>query len=241
MENQTIQSRTVEMIDEGLRHYMIKIFNYMGIGLCVSALAAWITVNTPIFGMMFRYNQAENTIGLSVFGWIATFAPLLMVFAFAGMMNRCSAAKLQLMFWSYCAVMGLSCSNILVMYSGASITRIFLISAATFGSMALFGYTTKRDLTAVGNFLYMGVWGLIVASIVNIFVASPGLYYAVSYISVVVFVGLTAYDTQKLKELYYQTSEGEGREKVAIMGALSLYIDFINLFLSLLRIMGDRR
>ena len=170
-----------------------------------------------------------------------TFAPLLMVFAFMGMINRCSMGTLQLMFWGYCLVMGMSLSDILLMYSGASITRVLLITAATFGTMSLYGYTTKRDLTQIGSFLYMGLIGVIIASIVNIFMKSSGLYYALSYISVAVFVGLTAYDMQKLKSLYYQLGGEEARGRAAISGALSLYLDFINLFLSLLRIMGDRR
>ncbi|MBP5353287.1 MAG: Bax inhibitor-1/YccA family protein [Alphaproteobacteria bacterium] len=240
MENPLIQSRTVEMIDDGLRRYMIRIFNYMGIGLCLTALTAWITVHTPLIGMMFNVG-ADNAVGLSVFGWIVTFAPLFMVFIFMGMLQRSSIGALQLMFWAYCAVMGLSCADILLLYSGASITRVFLITAATFGSMSLYGYTTKRDLTNIGSFLYMGVWGLIIASIVNMFMHSAALYYALSYISVVIFVGLTAYDMQKLKSLYYQMGGEEEQHRVAIAGALNLYIDFINLFLSLLRIMGDRR
>ena len=240
MENPLIQSRTVEMIDDGLRQYMIKIFNYMGIGLCLTALTAWITVHTPLISMMFNVD-ANNAVGLSVFGWIVTFAPLFMVFIFMGMLQRSSIGALQLMFWAYCAVMGLSCADILLLYSGASITRVFLITAATFGSMSLYGYTTKRDLTSIGSFLYMGVWGLIIASIVNMFMHSAALYYALSYISVAIFVGLTAYDMQKLKSLYYQMGGEEEQHRVAIAGALNLYIDFINLFLSLLRIMGDRR
>ena len=158
-----------------------------------------------------------------------------------GMINRCNIATLQLMFWAYCAVMGMSLSNIFLLYSGASIVRVFLITAATFGSMSLYGYSTKRDLTKIGSFLYMGLIGIIIASIVNIFMKSAGLYYALSYISVVVFIGLTAFDLQKLKSLYYQLNEDDSRSRAAISGALNLYLDFINLFLSLLRIIGDRR
>lgn len=241
MENPMIESRTVEMVDEGLRQYMIRIFNYMGLGLGLTALAAWVTLHSPLLGLMFNYSATANSVGLSALGWIITFAPLLMVFAFMGMINRCSIGTLQLMFWAYCAVMGISLSNVFLLYSGASITRVFLISAATFGALSLYGYTTKRDLTKIGSFMYMGLIGLIIASVVNIFMQSSGLYFALSYIGVVVFLGLTAYDMQKLKSIYYELGSEDSLSRAAIAGALSLYLDFINLFLSLLRIMGDRK
>lgn len=234
--------KSVETVDEGLRQYMIKIFNYMGAGLCITALAAWVVVNTPLLTMMYSINEQAHTASLSALGWIITLAPLALVFAFGAVANRASASKLLLMFFGFSAIMGMSCANILISYSGASITRVFLITAATFGAMSLYGYTTKRDLTGIGSFMYMGLWGIIIASIVNIFMASSGLYYAISYISVAVFVGLTAYDMQNLKALYYGVgADEESRNKVAISGALNLYLDFINLFLSLLRLMGDRR
>ena len=192
--------------------------------------------------MMYSINEQAHTASLSALGWIITLAPLALVFAFGAMANRASASKLLLMFFGFSAIMGMSCANILISYSGASITRVFLITSATFGAMSLYGYSTKRDLTGIGSFMYMGLWGVIIASIVNIFMQSSGLYYAISYISVAVFVGLTAYDMQNLKALYYNTGyDEESRNKVAISGALNLYLDFINLFLSLLRLMGDRR
>lgn len=234
--------KAVETVDEGLRQYMTKIFNYMGLGLCITAFAAWLVANTPLLSVMYNVNMATHTAELSAIGWIILFAPLLMVFGFNAMMTRASASKLRWMFFAFSFLMGMSCSNILFAYSGESITRVFLITAATFGGMGLYGYTTKRDLTGIGSFMYMGLWGIIIASIVNIFMHSTGLYYAVSYISVLVFVGLTAYDMQKLKALYYGvSSDEESRNKVVISGALNLYLDFINLFLSLLRLMGDRR
>lgn len=242
MENQFTQTRMIEVVDEGLRQYMIKVFNYMCCGLCITALAAWTAIHTPLLGLIYKIDGTTGSIlRPSVFGWLVTLSPLALAFVFAGVINRCRATTLQLIFWGYCALMGLSLSNILLVYSGASVTRVFLISAATFGSMSLYGYTTKRDLTKVGSFLYMGVWGLIIASLVNIFMQSYTIYYVVSYIGVVVFVGLTAYDLQKIKSLYYDISDTEGRQKVAIAGALNLYLDFVNLFLSLIRIMGDRR
>jgi FtsH-binding integral membrane protein len=146
------------------------------------------------------------------------------------------------MFWAFSAIMGMSLSNILMAYTAGSIARVFLITAATFGTMSLIGYTTKKDLTSIGSFLRMGVWGLIIASIVNIFMHSAPLMYAISYISVAVFTGLTAYDVQNIKNMYYHVSaSGEFAKKAAVAGALSLYIDFINIFISLMNLMGDRR
>ena len=232
--------KAVETVDEGLRQYMIKIFNYMGVGLCITAFAAWLVANTPLLAMM--YSIHDNTASLSAIGWLITIAPLAMIFGFNAMMSRAGISKLRLMFFAFSFVMGMSCANILLMYSGESITRVFLITAATFGAMSLYGYTTSRDLTGIGSFMHMGLWGIIIASIVNIFMASSGLYYAISYISVAVFVGLTAYDVQNLKSLYYGVAnDEESRNRIAVSGALSLYLDFINLFLSLLRLMGDRR
>lgn len=240
--NDLTGEKAIETVDEGLRQYMIKIFNYMGLGLCITAFAAWLVANTPLLGIMYNIDMTTHTADLSVIGWLVLLAPLIMVFGFNAMMTRASSSKLRLMFFAFSFLMGMSCSNILLAYSGESITRVFLITAATFGGMGLYGYTTKRDLTGIGSFMYMGLWGIIIASIVNIFMQSTGLYYAVSYISVAVFVGLTAYDMQKLKALYYGvSSDEESRHKVAISGALNLYLDFINLFLSLLRLMGDRR
>lgn len=234
--------RAVEVVDFGLRQYMIKIFNYMGIGLCLTALSAWVVANTPLLGMMFNIDVAAHSVGLSGLGWIITLAPLAMVIAFSMMQSRASVTSLQLMFWLFSAVMGMSMANILIVYTAASITRVFLITAATFGAMSLYGYTTKRDLSGMGSFMYMGLIGIIIASLVNLFLQSSGLYYALSYISVVVFVGLTAWDIQKLKSLYYAAEGSEdAHSRIAISGALSLYLDFINLFISLLRIMGDRR
>ncbi len=235
--------KAIETVDEGLRQYMIKIFNYMGLGLCITAFAAWLVVNTPLLGMMYNVNEEARTVSLSAIGWIVLLAPLFMVFGFNAILMKASASAARWMFFAFSFLMGMSCANILWSYSGESITRVFLITAATFSGMGLYGYTTKRDLTGIGSFMYMGLWGVIIASIVNIFMHSTGLYYAISYISVAVFVGLTAYDMQKLKSLYYASvNDEEGRNKIAISGALNLYLDFINLFLSLLRLLGgDRR
>ena len=236
-----IVGKTVEAVDEGLRQYMIKVFNYMGLGLLVTAAAAYIAANTAFVTWMFNVDMLHKTVSMSGFGYLVTFAPLLMIFAFSAVINRGSLAATQGMFWAFSAVMGLSLSTICIAYTASSITRVFLITAATFGAMSLYGYSTKRDLTGIGSFLYMGLWGLIIASIVNIFMQSSGLMYAISYIAVVVFTGLTAYDVQNIKNLYYQSNSEESSAKLAVSGALSLYLDFVNLFMSLLSILGDRR
>ena len=229
------QSASVEMIDEGLRSYMIKVFNYMGLGLCVTALSAYLVANTPLIGLMYNIDQATRTVSLSGLGYLIMFAPLLMIFAFQAVITRGSVFATQAMFWAFSAIMGMSLSNILMAYTAGSIARVFLITAATFGTMSLIGYTTKKDLSSVGSFLRMGVWGLIIASIVNIFMHSTPLMYAISYISVAVFTGLTAYDVQNIKNMYYHVSaSGEFAKKAAVAGALSLYIDFINIFISLM-------
>ncbi len=238
--NQYTRSSAVKTVDEGLRQYMLKVFNYMGLGLVVTALAAYVSVNTPLLGWLFNFDPATQMVSMSAFGWIMTFAPLIMVFAFSAVINRGSITAVQSMFWAFSAVMGMSLSSIMIMYTAGSIARVFLITAATFGGMSLWGYTTKKDLTSIGSFMIMGLWGLIIASIANIFMKSEGLYYAISYISVVVFTVLTAFDVQKIKNTYYYTS-GDAAAKTAVIGALNLYLDFINLFISLLRIMGDRR
>lgn len=238
---QVVRKSAVEHVDEGLRQYMIKVFNYMGLGLVVTALAAYLTVNTPLLSMMFSVDMTAQTVSLSVLGWIITLAPLAMIFAFNAVLAKGSPAAAQLMFWAFSAIMGISMANVMLLYTAESITRVFLITAATFGGMSLLGYTTKKDLTSIGSFLYMGLWGIIIASIVNIFMKSSGVYYAISYLSVLIFTGLTVYDVQKIKMMYYSADDNDTLTRKAIVGALELYLDFINLFLSLLRILGNRR
>lgn len=226
-----------QVIDEGLRNYMLKIYNYMAGGLSATAIAAYLIVNNPsIFRLFF------NETGYSALGWLALIAPLILVFAFGWVLNRGTLQQVQAMFWGYSVLMGVSLAPIFLVYTGASIARVFLITAASFGALSLYGYTTKKDLSGWGSFLIMGVLGVIIASIVNIFLKSSGLDYALSYITVFIFAGLTAYDTQTLKSLYYANGYNpEAVAKGAIAGALSLYLDFINMFMALLRLMGDRR
>ncbi|MBP5215764.1 MAG: Bax inhibitor-1/YccA family protein [Alphaproteobacteria bacterium] len=233
-----IVGRTASDIDEGLRSYMIKVFNYMGLGLCITALCSYWFYAADLWKMFYNL----QTGGMSGLGWIVTFAPLIMIFAFSAVIRKGSLFATQAMFWAFSAVMGLSLSSIFVAYTTDSIVRVFLISAATFGAMSIFGYTTKRDLTKIGSFMYMGVWGLVIASIVNLFLHSTALMYTISYIAVVAFTVLTAYDVQSIKNLYYISKNNSVfAAKAAVSGALNLYIDLINIFISLLNIMGNRR
>ena len=238
---QIVRKSTIERVDDGLRQYMIKVFNYMGLGLVVTTLAAYITFYTPVITWMFSVDQAAQTISLSAFGWIVTLAPLAMIFGFNAILAKGSMGAAQAMFWAFSVVMGMSLADIGLLYTGDSIVRVFLITAATFGGMSLLGYTTKIDLTRVGTFMYMGLWGIIIASIVNIFLKSSGLYYAISYIAVLVFTVLTAYDVQAIKNMYYASDDEDSMSRKAISGAMNLYLDFINLFLYLMRILGDRK
>jgi FtsH-binding integral membrane protein len=214
------------VVDQGLRSYMLRVYNYMGIGLVVTGLVAWFTYTQSFV------EQGGHIVGLTALGFV-------LVLSFG--IQKLSVPVTQVLFWAFAAVMGLSLASIFAVYTGASIAQVFFISAATFGAMSLYGYTTKRDLTQIGSFLIMGLIGIVIASVVNIFLHSTGLSFAISIIGVLVFVGLTAWDTQKIKESYSVGFGAEVLAKGAIMGALSLYLDFINLFLMLLRLFGSQR
>lgn len=228
-------------VDQGLRQYMMRVYNYMAGGLCITALASYIIMNTPALLKLFFTISANGAVGLSGLGWLAILAPFIMVFAFGWVLNRGSLAQVQGVYWGYAALMGVSLTPVLLAYTGASVTRIFLVTAATFGGMSIYGYTTRKDLTSMGSFMIMGLWGIIIASLVNIFLKSSGLDFALSILSVIVFTGLTAYDTQKIREIYAESDTSDLSSRKAISGALALYMDFINLFLALLRLFGDRR
>jgi FtsH-binding integral membrane protein len=219
-------------IDVGLRAYMQKVFGLMGMGTAVTGLVAYFTSQSPAM-LELIYNTPLR--------WVVMLAPLGFVLVLSFGINRMRASTAQLTFWAFAAVMGLSLASIFLVYTGQSIVTTFFVSSATFLAMALYGYTTKRDLTGWGSFLFMGLIGLIVASLVGLFVQSTALQFAISVIGVLIFTGLTAYDTQKIKEMYYAGDNSETYGKKAVMGALSLYLDFINLFLYLLRFIGDRR
>ncbi len=232
-------ARTAQ-IDEGLRAHMNKVYGTMSVGLLVTAGVAWAFGSSPALLSILR---DPMTLQPNILGWIVMFAPLLMVFAFGAAINRLSAAGAQLFFYAFAAVMGLSISWIFAVFTGFSIAQTFLITAISFAGLSLYGYTTKRDISGWGAFLIMGLIGLIVASIVNIFLGSPALHFAISAIGVLIFAGLTAYDTQRLKTDYIahaHAMDGEWLAKSAIMGALNLYLDFINLFMFLLQFLGNR-
>jgi len=231
--NTATVARTVDraVIDEGLRAYMLRVYNYMASALALTGVVAYAVANTEVL-----YNAIFGT-GLA---WVVILAPLGMVFFLSARVNKMSVTAAQATFWVFAALMGMSLASIFVIYTQESIARVFFITAGTFGAMSLYGYTTKKDLTGWGSFLMMGLIGIIIASIVNIFLASSAMHFAISVIGVLVFVGLTAYDTQKIKESYAASDSGEVASKKAIMGALRLYLDFINLFLMMLRLFGNR-
>ena len=233
----------VASVDAGLRAYMLRVYNYMLVGLGLTGAVAWLTANTPLAQVFYNQVQTANGIAMqpNILGWIAMFAPLGMVLFLSFGMQKMSFATAQMTFWAYAAVMGVSLSTILFLYTGTSIAMTFFVTAATFGAMSLWGYTTNRDLTGMGSFLFMGLIGLILASLANLFFHSTQLQFVVSVIGVLIFTGLTAYDSQSIKNMYFVGDDGELMGKKAIMGALRLYLDFINLFLFLLRFMGNRR
>jgi FtsH-binding integral membrane protein len=235
----TVTGAGAVAIDEGLRAYMLRVYNYMLLGLALTGAMAWVTVNTPL-GALF-YQQTAAGYQMLPLGWIALFAPLGLVFFLSFRIAHMSLATAQTVFWAYAGLMGISLAPILLMYTGASVAQVFFVTAATFGAMSLWGYTTKRDLTGFGSFLFMGLIGILIASVVNIFLQSGMMSLVISIIGVLVFTGLTAYDTQQIKESYYVSDDGQVAGKKAVMGALRLYLDFVNLFLMLLRLMGDRR
>ena len=199
------------------------------------------SVVTNDAGSIVGLTSVGNAIYMSGLKWLVMLAPLGIVFYMSFGINKMSSAKAQTVFWIFAALMGLSLSWILLVYTGASVARVFFITSATFGAMSIYGYTTKRDLTKLGSFLMMGLIGIIIASIVNIFMKSSMMYFVISILGVLIFVGLTAYDTQKIKNMYAASDTGELMGKKAVMGALTLYLDFINLFIMLLRLFGQRR
>ncbi|WP_445501173.1 Bax inhibitor-1/YccA family protein [Microvirga sp. G4-2] len=237
-------ARTAAQVDQGLRAFMLGVYNNMILGLAISALVAlgvnMLAVTTDGAGRM-----ALTEFGRVLYGtplmWVVALAPLAFIFFFSFRMDRMSAATARGTFFAFAAVMGASLSTLLLRYTGASVVQVFFITAASFGALSLWGYTTRRSLSGMGSFLIMGLFGLIIASIVNIFVASSAMQFGISVIGVLLFAGLTAYDTQKLKEMYlYGNYDTEAAAKVSVYGALQLYLDFINMFQFLLSLLGNR-
>ena len=232
-------------IDVGLRAYMIRVYNYMAAGVALTGVVAWFTYNAAVVT-----NAAGQITGLTPFGH-AIFGGPLTIILFLGTLGLVFFMSFRIshlqpstalgLFLLYAGLLGLMLSSVFLAYTGASITRTFFISAASFGALSLYGYSTQRDLSPIGSFLVMGLFGLILAMVVNLFLKSTGLDFAISAIGVLIFAGLTAWDTQRIKEMYSANDDGTATGSKAVMGALTLYLDFINLFLFLLRFMGDRR
>jgi FtsH-binding integral membrane protein len=218
--------------DVGLRQYMLGIYNYMASGLALTGIVAVLLASSE---------TAMSAIFGTPLMWVVMLAPLAVVLFLQFGIQRISATTAQGLFWLYAALMGASLSSIFVVYTGESIARTFFITAAAFAGLSLYGYTTKKSLSGFGSFLIMGVWGLIIAGLVNIFLQSSMLQFVISAAGVLIFSGLTAYDTQMLKESYYSGDDREAAAKKSVLGALELYLDFINLFIYLLRLIGDRR
>ncbi|OWV71471.1 hypothetical protein ATY77_13195 [Rhizobium sp. R634] len=239
LRNYQSRAQTGEMIDQGLRAYMLKVYNLMALGLAITGVAAYLGFNFAVQDG--HLTQFGELLFRSPLRWVVILAPLAAVFFLSFRINRMSVAAAQTTFWVYAALVGLSLSSIFLVYTGESVVQTFFVTAASFGALSLYGYTTKRDLSAMGSFLIMGLFGLIIASIVNIFLASSALQFAISVIGVLIFAGLTAYDTQRIKELYYEADDVAVAGRKAIMGALTLYLDFINLFMFLLQFMGNRK
>ncbi|RAZ74257.1 Bax inhibitor-1/YccA family protein [Mesorhizobium atlanticum] len=217
--------------DEGLRKHMLRVYNYMGLGLVVTGLVAFFVASTPALYV---------PIFSSPLKWVVMLAPLAFVMIFSFKMQTMSAASAQTMFWAFCAVMGLSLASVFLVFTSTSIARTFFIAATMFGATSLYGYTTRRDLTQFSSFLIMGLIGVVIASLVNLFLGSTALQFAISVIGIAVFVGLTAWDTQTIKEQYAENFDAASQQKLAVFGAFSLYLNFVNIFQLLLNFTGER-
>ncbi len=223
-------------LDQGLRSYMLGVYNMMAIGLAITGVAAYGTALLAMSNPAF-----QQLLFMSPLRWVVMLAPVAMVFFLSFRIQTMSASAAQMTFWVYAALVGLSLSSIFIVFTGQSIVRTFFVTAAAFGALSLYGYTTKRDLSAMGSFLMMGLFGLIIASVVNIFLGSTALQFAVSVMGVLIFAGLTAWDTQSIKEMYYEGDSSDAHGRKVVMGALRLYLDFINMFMFLLQFMGNNR
>jgi uncharacterized protein len=243
-------ARTAAQVDQGLRAFMLGVYNNMVLGLAISAVVALginmaAVADSPADAVARIGNIPLTAFGRTLYGtplmWVVALAPLAFIFFFSFRMERMSAASARTTFFAFAAVMGASLSTLLIRYTGASVVQVFFITAASFGALSLWGYTTRRSLSGMGSFLIMGLIGLIIASIVNLFLASSAMQFAISVIGVLIFAGLTAFDTQKLKEMYLHGNyDGEAAAKVSVFGALTLYLDFINMFQFLLALVGNR-
>jgi hypothetical protein len=238
-------AQTAAVLDEGLRAYMLRVYNWMASGLALTGIVAYAIANTSLINAF--YPLVETPTGLhhvaGPLAWVAILSPLAFVLVLSYGVNKLRTGTVQALYWAFCVAMGASLTSIFLQYTGESIVRTFFITAATFGAMSLYGYTTKTDLTKMGSFLMMGLFGIILASLVNLFLQSSGMQFAISIIGVLVFVGLTAYDTQRIKSDYVQFAYAEGSDLAArrsVYDALQLLLNFINLFMLLLQLTGNR-
>ena len=250
-------AQTGVVVDEGLRAYMLRVYNYMAAGIALTGIVAYIIFSYTVTSdaslaaqsagrlIGLRHGMYLTPLGYALYAsplkWVVMLAPLGFVLLLSGLIYRMSVGAAQLAFWAFAAVMGVSLSSIFLVYTGQSITQVFFVTAAAFGALSLYGYTTRSDLSGWGSFLFMGLIGIVIAALVNLFLQSSALQFAISVIGVLVFAGLTAYDTQQIKDNYYAVmGDSVAAAKGAIMGALNLYLDFINLFVSLLSLFGNR-
>ena len=236
-------TQTTAAFDEGLRSYMLRVYNYMGVALAITGIIAFGTAQLSVVstGQGLMLTQLGALLFTTPLKWVVMLAPLGLVILFSVRLHKMSPTSAQAVFWIFAALMGLSLATIFISFTQESIARVFFITAVTFGAMSLYGYTTKRSLAGLGSFLFMGLIGIIIAALVNMFLQSSALQFAISVIGVIVFVGLTAYDTQRIKESYSVHMSGAMATKSAIHGALRLYLDFINLFIMLIQLLGVAR
>jgi uncharacterized protein len=219
-------------IDVGLRQYMLRVYNYMASGLALTGIVALVVASVP---------ELRNVVLFTPLKWVFMLAPIGVVFYMSAKIDSMRAQTASTLFWVYAGLMGASLASVFLVFTGASVARVFFITAAAFAGLSLYGYTTKKDLSAFGSFLIMGVWGILIAGLVNIFLQSTMLHFVMSAAGVLIFAGLTAYDTQNIKQMYWEGDHSEVASKKAVFGALQLYMDFINLFMFLLQFLGARR
>jgi FtsH-binding integral membrane protein len=240
----TVGRTDAGVVDQGLRAYMLRVYNYMASGVAITGVVAYLVYAMSVVsgadGAIAGLTPFGNFIFNTPFKWVVIFAPLAMVFFVSARINSMSVGTAQLAFWAFAGLMGLSLSSIFMVYAHASIAQVFFISAASFGALSLWGYTTSRDISGWGSFLFMGLIGIIIAMLVNLFIGSTALQFAISVIGIIVFVGLTAWDTQQIKEQYAEGNGTESNQKLAVWGAFSLYLNFINIFQLLLAFTGER-
>lgn len=234
----TQSTQSSAAIDQGLRSYMLTVYNYMALGVGLTGLTAFMVANTSLISLF--YSVQNGAVAPTGLGFLVMFAPLAFILVLSFGINRLSPAAAQGMYWAFCGVMGLSIANIFLTYTGTSIARVFFITSIAFGSLSLYGYTTKRNLSGFGTFLFMGLIGIVIASVVNMFLQSGMMQFIISVAGVLVFAGLTAYDTQRIRTEYVAGESHGVATKKAVFGALSLYLNFINMFLMLLHLFGNR-